>query len=199
MPRPKSIRFCEPLRSITLSRRPVAFSPEDVEAARRREEQAYERGLIDGERRLGEQLLQQRTELQHLHAGVLASLGNAVSRVVRDTETSLIDLAFEIASKLVDDLPIKRELIEKSFQTALAKVSEATQISIHLNPEDLELLQKNTAEAPPPEPTGSRSIRFVADAEVGRGGSVVRTEFGVIDARRETRKKRVKKAVAAPA
>jgi flagellar biosynthesis/type III secretory pathway protein FliH len=38
----------------------------------------------------------------------------------------------------------------------------------------------------------------VADAEVGRGGSLVRTEFGVIDARRETRKKRAKKAVAAP-
>jgi flagellar assembly protein FliH len=194
---PKSIRFSEPLRSVTLSRRPAAFSPEELEAHRRREEQAYERGLIDGERRLGEQLMQQRTELQHLHAGILASLGNAVSQVVRDTETSLIDLAFEIACKLVDDLPIKRELIEKSIQAALAKVSEATQISIHLHPEDLELLQKNTSETPP-EPAGSRSIRFVADAEVGRGGSLVRTEFGVIDARRETRKKRAKKAVAAP-
>ena len=198
MPRPKSIRFSEPLRSVALSRRSATCSPEDAESSRRREEQAYERGVLDGERRLGEQLLQQRTELQLLHSGVLSSLGSAVSQVVRDTETSLIDLAFEIACKLVDDLPIKRELIEKSISTALAKVSEATQISVHLHPDDLELLQKNTTETPP-EPTGSRSIRFVADAEVGRGGSLVRTEFGVIDVRRETRKKRVKKAVATTA
>ena len=65
------------------------------------EQAAFERGLAEGEKRLGEQLLRQRTELLELQNGVLASLRDAVPRVVRQSEAALIQVALEVARKLV--------------------------------------------------------------------------------------------------
>lgn len=190
----RSIAFAEPLRGVTLRARTSPEAALNEEILREREGRAYERGLLDGEKRLGEQMLQQRSELQHLQAGVLASLQGAVVGVIRETEQSLLELAFEIACKLVDGLPLDRERVEASVKSALSAVSEATQIHVHLHPEDLQVLRKHGSELLA-EDSGARTIRFVGDTTIGRGGSLVRTEFGIIDAQPEARRARVRQAV----
>jgi flagellar assembly protein FliH len=160
------------------------LSPATVDPSR--EQAAFERGLAEGEQRLGEQLLRQRTELLELQGGVLASLREAVPQVVRQSESSLIQLAIEVARKLVSDLPVSAEMIEAAVRSALAQVEESAEFHIYLHADDLALLQKCNSPILLPGP-GNEAVRFQPSPEVTRGGCLVQTRFGVVDARRETK------------
>ena len=199
------ITFPHPPRAVSLRTPRSASAADDgsVSAAvwrekeaewARREEQAYERGLLDGERRLGELLMQQRSEIQHLHSGVLESLRKSVAEVLRESEETLVDLAFEVARKLVAEVPVAREQVEANVRAAMAEAKDATEFLVHLHPDDLDLLQRHASELLAPE-TAPPNTRFVGASDVDRGGCVVRTEFGAIDARRETRLARVRRAL----
>jgi flagellar assembly protein FliH len=65
-------------------------------------------------------------------------------------------------------------------------VESSTQVTVRLHPADLELLQKNASpllkSADDPN-----DFRFLSSVEVTRGGCLVETRFGTVDARRETK------------
>jgi flagellar assembly protein FliH len=153
---------------------------------KQREQTAYERGLAEGEKRLSEQLLRQRGELLELQNGVLTSLREAVPRVVRQSESALIQLTLEVASKLISGLPVSTDMVEAAVRSALAQVQEATEFHVYLHADDLTLLQQCNSPVLLPGP-GHDTVRFDTSADVTRGGCLVETRFGVIDARRETK------------
>jgi flagellar assembly protein FliH len=159
----------------------LLLGPEDAAAAQGRaaaEEESrasYQRGWDEAEKAMGQQLLQQRTELHQL-----------MPQVVRETENTLITLALAAAQKLVADLPISAELVAAVVRDALAQVEGAEQFTVRLHPADLELLQKAASPLLAPE-NEAREFRFVASPDVTRGGCLVQTRFGTVDARRETK------------
>lgn len=170
-----------PLRDVRL-----AAPLDPATRQREREEQAYARGLEAGENRLREQLLQQRNELLELQNGVLQSLRHAALEVARDTENALLDLAFEVAQKVVAEIPISREIVEANLRAALAQVPEATRFLIHLHPDDLALLRQHGSDLLA-DPPAHQAMQFIPAPHLARGGCLVKTDFGLIDARRETR------------
>ena len=183
------LRLTEPPRDVTLARfgHRESLHQQDLQAS-------FERGRLEGERRLGEQLVQQRAELMDLQTGVLAALRNAVPQVARDAERALTALALEAAQKLVAGLPISAEMIEAAVREACAAVEDTTDLAVLVHPEDLVLLER--ANAPILLPQGGRErIRFQASLQVTRGGCLVQTHFGVLDARRETKLELIQKAV----
>jgi flagellar assembly protein FliH len=147
---------------------------------------AYERGRIEGERALGEQLIQQRKEMQDLLNGVVHPLKEAVAQVVRDTEATVTELALEIARKLVGDLPISAEMVEAVVKDAMSQVADTAEFHVRLHPSDLDLLVKAQSGLLVAS-TNGKTIHFNAAPDVSRGGCVVQTRFGIIDARRETK------------
>jgi flagellar assembly protein FliH len=150
------------------------------------EQAAYERGLAEGEKRLSEQLLRQRGELLELQNGVLISLRQAVPQVVRQTEAALTDLALEVARKLVSGLPVSAEMVEAAVRSALSQVEETAEFDVFLHAADLDLLQQCNSPVMLPGP-GNEAMHFRASPDVSRGGCLVQTRFGVVDARRETK------------
>jgi flagellar assembly protein FliH len=181
------IHFTRPLRDVTLAR--AGTLPRDWEEQLASAERAgYERGLVDGEKALSEQLLRQRNELIELHNGAITALHEAVPQVVQQSEDALITLAFDIARKLVEELPITRESIAATVREALSEVEGSTEYTIQLHPEDFALLEHHTAligVAP------GQQMHFTTSREVTRGGCLVQTRFGIIDARRETKLARI--------
>ena len=188
----KTILFSRPVRGVSLG--PLAPAADMEALLQEREAHAHARGVLDGEQRLGAQLLQQRNELIELHTGVLNALRQAVVQVTRDAEDALIEIAFTVAQKIVAETPISRELIEANIRAALAQGEAATEFFIHLHPEDLALLQRHTSDllAPASRP---EQMHFLPVPEIARGGCLVRTQFGVIDARRETRLEHVRQTL----
>jgi len=170
-----------PLRDVKLVR------SGDRETLRREDLQAsYEQGRLAGERALSEQLIKQRAEVMELQTGVLASLRDAIPQVIRDCERALVTLALEAAQKLVSGLPISAELIEATVKDACAAIEDTTEFTVQVHPEDLALLERTNSPLLLPQ-GGADRIHFQSSAQVTRGGCVVQTRFGVIDARRETR------------
>ncbi|HEY2952161.1 MAG TPA: FliH/SctL family protein [Verrucomicrobiae bacterium] len=160
------------------------------------EQAAYERGRLDGEKALHERLVRQRNELLELQQGVLKSLQQAVPQVVRDCEQALTALALEVAQKLVAGLPLSAEMVAAAVQEALGEVEEATDCHIYLHPEDLDLLQQVNSNLLASN-VGNARLHFHRAPEVTRGGCLVKTRFGVIDARRETKLELLQKSLLA--
>jgi flagellar assembly protein FliH len=161
-----------------------------------REQAAYERGRMDGEKALNLKLVQQRNELLELQQGVLKSLQLALPQVVRDCEQALTALALEVAQKLVSGLPISADMIAAAVQEALGEVEEATDYHIYLHPEDLELLQQVNSNLLASNVNNAR-MHFHRAPEVSRGGCLVKTRFGVIDGQRETKLELLQKSLLA--
>lgn len=182
---PEKIPLPQLLRDLRLA----APGSGDADLTRRLQESekaGYERGRLDGEKALSEQLLRQRGELLELQNGVLAAMEKALPQVIHDCENALVSIALEVARKLVAGLAVTAEMVEASVRETLAQAEESAVFSVQLHAEDLALLQKMNASVLLSESNGKR-LRFEACADVSRGGCLVQTRFGVLDGRRETK------------
>lgn len=188
----KTLTLSQPMRGVCFSATPGVII--DEQRLQDRERASYERGLLDGEKALSDQLLCQRNELLTLQNGVLASLRQAVGQVVQQSEAALIKLALEVAQKLVEGMPMSVEIVEANIRTALAQVESSAEFLIYLNAEDLGLLEKANSSLLTSGP-GKEQMRFQASPEVSRGGCQVQTRFGMVDARRETKMELIRQAL----
>jgi flagellar assembly protein FliH len=164
-----------------------------IQEALAREDAAYTRGTLEGERRLSQQLLDQREQVMHLQTGVLASLQKAAGEVVRQSEQAMVQLALAIAEKLVEEVPVSATLVAASVRSAVAEAHQATDFKVQLHPEDLALLEQ--IDSPMIQPGPGQVFQFEGSPEITRGGCIVTTRFGVIDAQRETRHNQVMEAL----
>lgn len=189
----ETIQFAQPLREArALCGTNLAGRNNGVVAT---EQAAYERGRREGEKALSEQLLRQRGELIELQNGVLKSLRHSITDVTQECEGAMVALALEIAGKLVSDLPISSEMIEAAVREALSNVEQKSSLTVLLNPMDFELLQQANAPVLLSDVGGER-LKFQTSPQVSRGGCMVQTHFGVIDARRETKLEAFKQSLA---
>ena len=179
----ETVALSLPLRDARLNGAGAPTSAEDLREAEL--SARYQRGLADGEKALTEKLIQQRAELHELAQGLLESLRQAVPQVVRQSEDAMVSLALAVSQKLVAGLPISPAMVEASVRDALAQVEGAARFTVRLNRADLELLQK--AGSPLLTPAAGQDFRFLVSPDVSRGGCLVETNFGTVDARRETK------------
>ncbi|MGP8200999.1 MAG: FliH/SctL family protein [Limisphaerales bacterium] len=187
----ETITLPAPLRDAIPAGPPPGMPPMDA-SLRETWQAGYQQGHLDGEKSLSEQLLKQRTELNELLHGTLNSLSQTIPQVVHDTENMVVSLALEVARKLVSDMPISAPMVEAAVRDALSHVESSAQVTVRLHPADLELLQKAGSPVLGSE-HAPNDFRFLSSVEVSRGGCLVETRFGTVDARRETKFDLVKK------
>ena len=188
----ETITLAKPLRDVRLTAPP----PEGESRAHAAEQAAYERGRRDAEKDLGEQLLQQRNELLELQQGVMESLRRAVPEVIQQTENALFQIALEAAKKIVAGIPIAPELVEAVVREAVAQTKETAEITIQLHPDDLALLRKHPSPILQGLPEAG-PLKFIGASEITRGGCLVQTRFGLLDARRETKLEQLRESLSA--
>jgi flagellar assembly protein FliH len=189
----QTLRFSQPVRNV----RPVDEKAAAADFERRmaeRERASYERGRAEGEKALSEQLIRQRGELQQLQQGVLESLRQSIPQVVRECEQALTALALEVARRLVAGLPISPETVDAAVREALGQVEDSTEFHIYLQSDDLDLLQQINSPLLAPNASAPK-LHFHRAPEVSRGGCLVKTRFGVIDGRRETKMELLQKSL----
>lgn len=188
-PPPEPLRLARPLRGLRLANPGL-----DPARLAELEQAAFLRGQIAGEQALSEQLLQQRAELIQLQNGVLQSLRDALPATIQDCESALVALAFEVAQKLVAELPITADTVAAAIREALNQAHEAGECWVQLHPEDLALLERTNA--PQALPNGATErLHFESSPAITRGGCLVKTRFGTVDARRETKLDLLKKSL----
>ncbi len=105
------------------------------------------------------------------------------------------EVALALARQVVrSELATRPEFVAAVAQEALAAaVVAAQQVRVHLHPDDHALVQTHAGEA-----LAARGARLVPDAALARGGCVVETEMGIIDASIEARWRRASAAIGRP-
>jgi len=106
--------------------------------------------------------------------------------VLQQAESLLMPLALEAARRIVAEMPITPELVERVVREALQQAEDTAEVTIRVHPDDLALLRQYGSELLQGLP-GSGPLKFVASSEVSRGGCLIQTRFGLVDARRETK------------
>ena len=166
------------------------------------EQAAYERGKKDAEATLKGQLEVMKTEyateqqqkLADFFKNIQDDLGGQVPRMLQSLEKHVINLAADIAMKIVAGTPVDKSMVETVVKDALAKAEKDTDVVVLLNEADLELLSQADSELLQ-RTHGSSEVVFKASPEVSRGGCLLETRYGTVDARIETKADVLKKAV----
>jgi flagellar assembly protein FliH len=96
----------------------------------------------------------------------------------------------------VADLPIDKTLVESVVKDALAKAEKDAEIVVLLHPDDLNLLTQGDSELLD-DSQSTDKVLFKPSSDVTRGGCLLDTHYGLLDARRETKAKLLKQAVTA--
>ena len=161
-----------------------------VEQARKRADeieneayiQGYEQGKKDGEE-IGRRQFE--VGLRHLESA-LRRLKEESKRLPTKYEAQMLQAVLAVAGRLTEmEICQDSDLIKRVLKAAMEKTIEGSNIMIHLHPRDHEHLDGeflSTLSAP-----GGNRIEVKPDASITRGGCLIETEFGLVDASLESR------------
>lgn len=106
----------------------------------------------------------------------LHQLGELQKKVLKESEGEIVDLALEIARKIIGvEMALDSGTVAKVIRTALAKVGAGQQVSVRVSQEDFAYLRKSP-------PDFLSEVELVADPNVERGGAIIDTPVGSLDA-----------------
>ncbi len=154
---------------------------------------AYERGLAEG-KKMAEETFQARLEaelepLRCQFAQRLDELARLRDQLFQQYETELIQLALAIARKIVQrEVTVDREIVLAIAKVALSRLSDHTAARIHVHPFDYQYLVNNKSAFL----TGKQgAIDIIEDRSITRGGCLIETDVGEVDARIEEQFKEI--------
>ncbi|MEA2449453.1 MAG: flagellar assembly protein FliH [Thermoleophilaceae bacterium] len=135
---------------------------------------------------------------------VFAAMAEAVERlreqeatVAAAVEAQAAGLAVEIAEKVVAGaLDVEPERVLDVIRGALRAIVERERIVVQVNPADLEIVREAMADVAA-SLGGIEHVDVQEERRVARGGAIVRTTVGELDARIATKLERARDAVAA--
>jgi flagellar assembly protein FliH len=162
-----------------------------IRAAARAEGHAdgLEAGLAEGRAQLAAAL----AALEAAHAEVVALREATAEAVERDA----VELAVQLAEKIVaGTLDAQPERVLDVVRGALRRLTERRRVTVLVHPDDLELVRA-AADGFAAELGGIEHCEVQAERRLVRGGAVVRTDEGQIDASIETQLARARELVAA--
>lgn len=148
-------------------------------------QEAYNAGFEQGT-----QMAQQKVETRF--ASLFTSLQQACEDLVvvrtqtlRQAEDDIITLAFRVAEKILGaESCLNPAVLTAVLPRALEHLIAPGQVTVRIHPADLERAQALQQDGLSPCGPGS-TIQLQADEGVGRGGCVIESVFGTIDARLE--------------
>ena len=141
------------------------------------EREAFATGYAQGERAGLEAANTRADAMLRRLAQTLDELGTLKQRMVQQSEAQMVQLALAIAHRILRrEASIDRDLIVAIARVALERL-DAGSATIRLNPEDYAATVHKHGE----DWAGTR-VRVIADPAVSRGGCLVDSDLGFIDA-----------------
>jgi flagellar assembly protein FliH len=146
-------------------------------------------GLEEGRARLAAAL----TALESAHAELVVLRAATAEAVERDAVELAVQLAEKVVAGTLDAAP---ERVLDVVRGALRRLSERRRVTVLVHPDDLELVRAS-ADGFAAELGGIEHCEVQAERRLSRGGAVVRTDEGQVDASIETQLARARELVAA--
>ena len=153
-------------------------------------EQAYRSGFEDGK----EIMREEEEKVIQLFLSLIEELKNQREDYLKSVEKEMVGLSLEIASKVIQQkIEQDEKVILKNLKHALKHLLDKGRIIVRLNPADLEIVSKHSKEIKSAE--GLKELILEEDSKVTRGGCLIHSELGHIDAQIETQLEMIGKAL----
>lgn len=143
-----------------------------VEIEKKAHAEGYAAGLRQGEADAARQLGSAIGKL----AGTIQEVAALRPGILQRSERELVKLAVAMAERIVRrSIDVDPDLLLVIARVAMDRLGERTAATIHLHPTDCEAVSRHDLQT-------TQAIQLVADANVARGGCIVKSAIGEIDA-----------------
>jgi flagellar assembly protein FliH len=157
------------------SEEPIAAEHQARLAALERE--AFTKGYAQGERAGLEAGGKRAEAMLRRVAHTIEELGGLRQTLIQETERELVQLALTLARRVVHrEVTLDPELAAALAHVALERLGTTTPATIRLNPEDYTIVAQDGAR------WGTATVTVVPDPSISRGGCLVESAFGSVDA-----------------
>ncbi len=184
----------------TAGTEPAGNSGTDLqEAARKAVSEAYEKGFLAGKKEASQALQQEfdrkLEEITESFPTLVREFASEVARYNQDFDKAIVTLALAIARRVVArEIELDESAVLARAREAVRKIIGVEKIKIHINPSDEEYMREHRNELS----TYADSVKEIvieADGKVERGGCVIESELGNIDARVSTQFELIEEAL----
>lgn len=184
---PYSIREMEPKGRKPSRKTELAADPGAADRTARQskeavEMEAYDLGLQKGLEEGRKMALKKAEPLFEALNRAAEEIGNARTALLDRHREQILEILILIAEKVIHrQVQLSPDIIMDTVRAASAHLMETEEIRVRLHPSDFEYIRE-IEDVLAQKLTNHRSVNIVEDSSMGRGGVVVETEFGDIDA-----------------
>ncbi|MBV8298297.1 MAG: hypothetical protein JO083_01875 [Candidatus Eremiobacteraeota bacterium] len=156
------------------------------DARRRGHDEGFAAGRTEADRRMNDMLVTMQ--------GLLEMARVERHKLIEAAEPELVKLALGIAERVLhQQIALDRGVVVEMAKVAIARLIERDTVTVRVNPADLERIREHRDEL---IALGDiKNLRVVEDQRVDRGGVLVDTEAGTIDARIATQVEEARKVL----
>lgn len=141
------------------------------------EREAFTKGYAQGERAGLEAGGKRAEAMLRRVAQTLEELGGLRQTLIHETERQMVQLALTLARRVVHrEVSLDPELAAALAHVALEKLGTTTPATIRLNPDDYTIVTQAG------DRWGGVPVTIVPDPSIARGGCLVESDFGCVDA-----------------
>ena len=165
------------------------------EQAERIADQARESGHEEGYRLGIEQAHRETAELLAFAERAVREVAETRARMIDESETELVQLAIQVAEKVLQaKLGLEPERVADVLRGSLRKAYVRDRLQVVCNPADLALITSASEELET-QVGRLKDLELVGDRRITRGGVIVRTPGGDVDATLESQLDRLRDAM----
>jgi len=156
------------------------------ERASHLEIEGYEKGFSQGEKDGVELGTKKAMKVIEKMEALLRSFSQMREDIVREHEREILTLVFSVLKKILHDrVTLDEEVIRETVLQALTLTTDRSAVSIRLNPEDCASVENLKADFFS-EIKELRTLKIVQDPSIKKGGCLLETPCGNVDARIDT-------------
>ena len=147
------------------------------------EQQAHEKGLSEGIRQGRE--LQKKETLQSVQAvsALIDELSELKNSILEAAEEQILQLVLAIAEKVIHmEVKTNGEIIQNVLKAAMRNIVDRENMKVRVHPQDFQYMLEIKPDFLQ-SIDGIKNIVFEEDASILRGGAIIETMLGEVDAR----------------
>lgn len=142
------------------------------------ERDAFAKGYAQGERAGLEAGAQRAEAMLRRLASTIDDLAELRRTIVRQTERQMVELALSVARRIVlREVTLETEIVAAMAHVALERLGQDSPATVRLNPDDYAAVMTHRGEG-----WAGSHVTVLPDVAIARGGCVVESDFGMVDA-----------------
>lgn len=145
--------------------------------------QGYEQGFSEGFKKGSEIQNDEVLAITNTLHAVMAEVSSFKEKTIETSEKQILDLCFSIAEKIIhQEISTDKNVILSVLKAAFRNIADRENIKVRLNPRDFQYMVeiKNDFIS---SMDGLKNVFFEEDGSISRGGAIIETNSGEVDAR----------------